>query len=67
MVFLHEDGITDLLPYGMQGAVDIAEHEEQAYQHQDAVERETERSGTAVVDQLDKIVVVDVVVQVLEI
>ena len=30
VVFLHEDGVTNLLPNGVKGSVDITEHEEQA-------------------------------------
>ena len=67
VVLLHEDGITNLLPNGVKGSVDIAKHEEQADNEQNPVERHPECVGTAVVDKLNEILVVDVVVQVLEV
>ena len=67
VVFLHEEGVADLLPDGVQGSVDISEHEEQADQDEDAVERQAEGVGSAGIDELDEVLVIEVVVQILEV
>ena len=67
VVLSHEEGVTTLLPDGVQGAVDVAEHEEQANQDKDAVERKPEGIDAAVIDKLHEVVVVDAVVQILEV